>query len=80
MKTVTMPNPKIWGNPNLKGAVALGIDQSYSGFALTAIDNNDNYYTEVWKLDGTGVERLAQAQHVVRSFTNNFSSSSSSYL
>lgn len=67
-----MPNPKIWGEPNLKNAVAIGIDQSYSGFALTAIDNDDNYYTEVWKLDGTGVERLAQAQHIVHSFTVHF--------
>jgi Holliday junction resolvasome RuvABC endonuclease subunit len=63
-----MPNPKIWGEPNLKSAVAVGIDQSYSGFALTAIDDDDNYYTEVHKLEGTGVERLAQAKRVVINF------------
>lgn len=67
-----MANPKIWGKPNLKGAVAVGIDQSYSGFALTAIDDKDNYYTEVWKLDGTGVERLEQARRIIYSFTNHF--------
>lgn len=65
-------NPKIWGNPKLQNAVAVGIDQSYSGFALTAIDDNDNYYTEVWKLDGTGVERLVKAQRVVTDFVSRF--------
>ena len=42
-----MANPKIWGNKNLSGAVAVGIDQSYSGFGMTAIDDDNNYYTEV---------------------------------
>jgi len=64
----TMPNPKIWGELNLKGAVAIGIDQSYSGFGITAIDDDDNYYTEVHKLEGTGVERLAKAKHIVINF------------
>jgi len=63
-----MSNPKIWGNKNLKGTVAVGIDQSYGGFALTAIDDEDNYYTEVHKLEGTGVERLAKAKRIVIDF------------
>lgn len=67
-----MANPKIWGEKNLKGAVAVGIDQSYSGFALTAIDGNDNHYTEVWKLDESGVKRLAQAQRIIFDFVNSF--------
>jgi len=67
-----MPNPKIWSKGSLQGAVAVGIDQSYSGFALTAIDDEDNYYTEVWKLDGTGVERLVQAQRIVTDFVFRF--------
>ena len=67
-----MVNPKNWGSKNLNGAVAVGIDQSYSGFALTALDDEDNYYTEVWKLDGTGVERLVQAQRIVTDFVFRF--------
>jgi hypothetical protein len=67
-----MPKPKIWGDSNLKGAVAIGIDQSYSGFAMTAIDDDDNYYTEVWKLEGNGVERLRHAQLVLGKFLEKF--------
>lgn len=67
-----MPNPKIWGSPNLKGAVAIGIDQSYSGFAITAIDAVGNYYTEVKKLDGTGVERLHKARAFMLGFLDTF--------
>jgi Holliday junction resolvasome RuvABC endonuclease subunit len=67
-----MPNPKIWGDSNLKGAVAVGIDQSYSGFAMTAIDDDGNYYTEVHKLTGAGVERLVDAQRITQCFLDNF--------
>jgi len=67
-----MPKPKIWGDPNIEGAVAIGIDQSYSGFAMTAIDNDDNFYTEVWKLEGAGVERLRYAQLVLGKFLEKF--------
>jgi len=67
-----MPKPKIWGDPNLKGAVAVGIDQSYSGFAMTAIDTNDNYYTEVHKLEGIGVERLHHACLILHAFLSRF--------
>jgi crossover junction endodeoxyribonuclease RuvC len=63
-----MASPKNWGSKNLSGAVAIGIDQSYSGFGMTAIDDNNNYYTEVHKLEGTGVERLAKAKHTVIDF------------
>lgn len=67
-----MPKPKFWGDSNLKGAVAVGIDQSYSGFAMTAIDDDDNYYTEVHKLDGFGVERLVDAQRIMKAFLDDF--------
>jgi len=67
-----MPNPKFWGDSNIEGAVAIGIDQSYSGFAMTAIDDDDNYYTEVWKLEGNGVERLVNAQRITQCFLDNF--------
>lgn len=40
--------------------IVLGIDQSYSGFALTALALYDEpkYHTWVYKAEGTGVERL----------------------
>ena len=39
--------------------VAIGIDQSYSGFGITFLDmNSDAYKTIVFKGDGVGVERL----------------------
>jgi Holliday junction resolvasome RuvABC endonuclease subunit len=72
MKNVKMVNPKNWGNKNLNGAVAVGIDQSYSGFGMTAIDDHNDYYTEVHKLEGTGVERLAKARIIVINFVLNF--------
>lgn len=67
-----MANPKIWSKGSLEGSVAIGIDQSYSGFAMTAIDNDDNYYTEVWKLEGNGVERLEHARRVMYAFMDRF--------
>jgi crossover junction endodeoxyribonuclease RuvC len=63
---------KVFGIPNLKGAVAVGIDQSYSGFAITAIDEYGNYYTEVKKLDGAGVERLFNARLFLLGFLNHY--------
>jgi len=46
--------------------IVLGIDQSYSGFAVTALHASDDliYHTWVFKAEGTGVERLK----VIRSF------------
>jgi len=41
--------------------VYLGIDQSYSGFAITAYQN-ENYYTEVYKSDKRGIDRLRDIQ------------------
>lgn len=41
--------------------VYLGIDQSYSGFAITAYQNG-NYYTEVYKSDKRGIDRLRDIQ------------------
>jgi crossover junction endodeoxyribonuclease RuvC len=41
--------------------VHIGIDQSYSGFALTAIQGAD-FYTEVYKSPKHGVERLRDIQ------------------
>jgi len=63
---------KIFGTPKLTGAVAIGIDQSYSGFAITAIDKKDKYYTEVYKVEGNGIERLHKARAFMLGFVNNF--------
>jgi Holliday junction resolvasome RuvABC endonuclease subunit len=41
--------------------VYLGIDQSYSGFAITAIQG-DSFYTEVYKSDKHGIDRLRDIQ------------------
>ena len=41
--------------------VYLGIDQSYSGFAITAYQKG-SYYTEVYKSDMRGVDRLRDIQ------------------
>jgi Holliday junction resolvasome RuvABC endonuclease subunit len=56
----------------VSGPTWIGIDQSYSGFGLTAIDSNDNYYTEVWKLDGVGVHRLDTAGLLLHEFVKRF--------
>lgn len=42
---------------NPKQPVYIGIDQSYSGFAITAL--NDGYKTTVYKSDKRGVDRLS---------------------
>lgn len=40
--------------------LAIGIDQSYSGFGLTFMDmDSDGYKTYVFKGEGTGIDRLA---------------------
>lgn len=41
--------------------VYLGIDQSYSGFAITAFQEG-NHYTEVYKSDKRGIDRLKDIQ------------------
>jgi hypothetical protein len=47
------------------GACAVGIDQSYSGFAITALSLDDpfRYHTWVHKADGSGVTRLRNIQY-----------------
>jgi len=63
---------KNFGTSNLNGAVAIGIDQSFGGFAITAIDKDQNYYTEVRKIEGTGVERLSQARSFLIGFLDRY--------
>ena len=38
---------KVFSKGAVDGPVYLGIDQSYSGFAITAFKDQTNYYTEV---------------------------------
>lgn len=65
--------PKTFGKrSNLKAKVWLGIDQSYSGFAMTLVDEDDNFYTEVHKLDGAGVHRLIQVSDLIEEFIKGF--------
>lgn len=43
--------------------VAIGVDQSYSGFGITFMDmDSDKYYTVVFKGEGIGVSRLLNIQ------------------
>lgn len=53
---------------SLKGEVYIGIDQSYSGFGITAIDKKANYYTEVYKAEGSGIEKLCNIRNYVEDF------------
>lgn len=43
--------------------VYVGIDQSYTGFGLTVIDEDGAYYTWVYKSDLRGVDRLLDIDH-----------------
>jgi crossover junction endodeoxyribonuclease RuvC len=51
--------------------VYLGIDQSYSGFAITAFQDG-NYYTEVYKSDKRGIDRLRDIQSHVMNWLYQF--------
>jgi hypothetical protein len=46
------PNKKCW----------VGIDQSYSGFAVTVLGEDSSYQTTVAKFDSAGGERLSEVQ------------------
>lgn len=55
------PAPKTWdGGFSTKAKnVAIGIDQSYSGFGLTLLDTDSgDWHTEVFKAPGSHVDRL----------------------
>lgn len=53
---------KVFNKGVVDGPVYLGIDQSYSGFAITAFKDQTNYYTEVYKSDKRGIDRLRDIQ------------------
>ena len=52
------------GNVDIDKDYVVGIDQSYTGFAITVLQG-DTFYTEVQPLKGTGVERLQHSQILV---------------
>lgn len=52
--------------------VYLGIDQSYSGFAITAFYDVKHYYTEVYKSDKRGVDRLRDIQAHIMNWIHEF--------
>ena len=56
-----MSKEKMFGGNLKPGSVAIGIDQSLTGFALTALNISapDQYQTWVYKSDKRGVARLA---------------------
>lgn len=56
-----MSKEKVFGGNLKPGPVAIGIDQSLTGFALTALNISapDQYQTWVYKSDKKGVARLA---------------------
>ena len=57
----------------LKGDIYIGIDQSYTGFGITAIDKKGNYYTEVYKAEGSGIEKLSNIRNYVEDFLSEYS-------
>lgn len=59
--TTTMSKEKVFGPGLRTGLLAIGIDQSLTGFALTAlvVDDPSVYQTWVYKSDKRGVARLA---------------------
>ena len=53
--------------------VFIGIDQSYGGFAITALSELSNeYYTWVYKAEGTGVVRLNNISIFIEDIFGNF--------
>jgi hypothetical protein len=63
---------KSFGSPAelFNGPVHVGIDQSYSGFAITVL-RGENQWTTVYKSDKRGIERLKDIQvHVMETLFN----------
>lgn len=58
--------PLSWG-----GAVSVGIDQSYSGFAI-ALMTGDKYHVSVYKGEGTGTDRLKNIKNHLIAALNDF--------
>jgi Holliday junction resolvasome RuvABC endonuclease subunit len=63
-------NPKVFGKITTDTKVAVGIDQSLTGFAMSAvsIDDPSNHYTTVYKSPYSGVQRLSDIQQEMYRF------------
>jgi hypothetical protein len=61
------PNKNYW----------VGIDQSYSGFAITVLGEDDSYKTTVAKFDSAGVSRLSEIQRHLKTTLETASSQGS---
>ena len=64
-------NPKIYdGGLSWKDQAPrfIGIDQSYSGFAITSIVKDGRYHTEVYEGQGRGVDRLINIQRFLGNY------------
>ena len=59
------------GSIDRERPVYLGIDQSYSGFAITALQD-DAFYAEVYKSDKGGIDRLRDIQSHVMNWLYEF--------
>lgn len=56
-----------WAGVDSKHPVYIGIDQSYSGFAITMLRDNGSFRTTVRKMEGKGVDRLADVFRHIQS-------------
>ena len=63
---------KSFGSKDVKGPVHIGIDQSYTGFGITALNKKDEFYTEVFKSNQSGIERLHDIRNYVEDFLSEF--------
>jgi crossover junction endodeoxyribonuclease RuvC len=71
-----MVNVKKFGQELPKKAkVGIGIDQSLTGFAVTALNKDDptQFYTEVYRSPYRGVQRLRDLYDYLRTFMQNYS-------
>lgn len=57
---------KKYGGLSCHDPVYIGIDQSYTGFAITALTKDNSYYTTVYKSQHRGVDRLVDLQRHLR--------------
>ena len=60
------------GQINKATKVYVGIDQSYTGFAMTALSLDGSYHTEVYKSELRGIRRLKDIRHFMIDFLDNF--------
>lgn len=57
---------------SLIGPLYIGIDQSYTGFAMTAINDRGQHYTEVFKSKSKGMERMSEIKSFLISFLGDY--------